>query len=213
MKTFTLIALTVFATLSHAADWNKIPANDYTLGPPPAKGSVEFERDFDVLLNYQATRTKQLCDAAAAQEHPDLEVMYKPSGLLTAKQLKDYAPLFDKVGRYAAKIGGKFKDEYLRPRPYNEDARIKPCISRPGGNKAYPSVHTTVASSTSCLLAALLPQKSEALLEYGHELGELRVIAGVHHPSDVQAGRNLGQQICTRLLQDEDFQKHFKKLH
>jgi hypothetical protein len=45
--------------------------------------------------------------------------------------------------------------------------------------------------------------RKEKLLEYGEYLGELRIISGVHHPSDVNAGRSLGRAICDTLENNE----------
>jgi acid phosphatase (class A) len=44
-------------------------------------------------------------------------------------------------------------------------------------------------------------------LKRGQEIGWDRVIAGVHFPSDVYAGRVLGQTLAQAMLKSPDFQR------
>jgi acid phosphatase (class A) len=65
----------------------------------------------------------------------------------------------------------------------------------------------------AALLAELIPEKREALLEKGREIGWLRVIGGVHFPSDVFAGRVLGQALAREFLRSEKFQADLAAAH
>ena len=57
----------------------------------------------------------------------------------------------------------------------------------------------TVAGS---VLADLVPKLQEAILERGRQVGNDRVLAGVHHPSDVEAGQKLGAALAAIWLKD-----------
>ena len=50
-----------------------------------------------------------------------------------------------------------------------------------------------------------MPNKADALLEGGRQIGWNRVIGGMHHPSDIAARRVLGQAIARSLLRNEEF--------
>ena len=45
------------------------------------------------------------------------------------------------------------------------------------------------------------------LMERGREIGWDRVIAGVHRPSDIAAGRTVGEAITNALLDSKEFQQ------
>ena len=46
-------------------------------------------------------------------------------------------------------------------------------------------------------------------MERGREIGWDRVIAGLHHPSDIVAGRVLGQALAEAVLADPKFHDDF----
>ena len=56
------------------------------------------------------------------------------------------------------------------------------------------------------LLAELFPEQKEAILEVGRQIGWDRVLIGKHFPTDVNAGRVLGQAIVRELLASPAFQ-------
>ena len=61
----------------------------------------------------------------------------------------------------------------------------------PGGNRSVPS---------------------RGDLERGREIGWDRVVAGLHHPTDIYAGRVLGQALAESLLADPKFQAELVQL-
>ncbi|MFI5346346.1 MAG: phosphatase PAP2 family protein [Elusimicrobiota bacterium] len=196
---------------AHAA-WTDITASDFNVPPPPTKGSADYVSDFSTLLNDQSSRTPQQCALAASMKIPDFTSLYASSGLLSSAEMSAVQPLVDQASNLASNISGVFKKEYSRPRPYNEDARIHPCADKPGGATAYPSTHATVGAVDACVLAAIFPARASKITDYGQYIGELRVIAGVHHPTDVAAGQALAADICGRITQESDFQAQVSAL-
>lgn len=77
--------------------------------------------------------------------------------------------------------------------PIGDDAPL--CVKREDWmktNASYPSGHAIVGWAWGLILGELAPAKASGLLEAGREIGESRVICGVHYESDVEAGRMLG---------------------
>ena len=70
---------------------------------------------------------------------------------------------------------------------------------------SYPSVSATVAWGVALLLSELVPERQEALLQRGFEMGRSAVIAGTNYASDVQAGRTLACAVVARLHARSDF--------
>jgi acid phosphatase (class A) len=93
------------------------------------------------------------------------------------------------------------KTHYARPRPYDEDPRITPAVRREP-SFAYPSGHAAWGMVVAGLLAELAPARREAILERGRQVGNDRVLGGVHHPSDVVAGQRLGETLVALWLQE-----------
>jgi acid phosphatase (class A) len=194
------------------ANWTKIPSTEFTLPPPPDKGSQTYVQDFVQIKKYQESRSNKECDLAKTQEHPTFAALFGSADLLSEVEQEAAKELVTKVMKFAERVAGYHKDKYKRPRPYDVDSSIEPCAKKPGGAKSYPSSHATSAAAGACVLALAIPSKNEQILEYGDYLGELRVIVGVHHPSDVNAGRSLGRAICDRLENTEDFAKELATL-
>lgn len=194
------------------ADWQAIPATSYTVAPPPAPGSAADRQDMATLLQDQQTRTAAQCAQAAAETSPDFHSLWDTAGILSGAELSAVGSFVDSVSQYAASISGVFKKKYRRPRPYNENPDLQPCADKPGGNTAYPSTHATAGTVDACVLAQLFPDRAAAIDAYGRLVGDLRAISGVHHPTDVAAGQDLGRQICSALLADDGFQSQLSQV-
>ena len=57
------------------------------------------------------------------------------------------------------------------------------------------------------MLGELAPGHASGLLQAGREIGDSRVICGVHYQSDVEAGRKLGAAMVARLHAEPAFEK------
>jgi acid phosphatase (class A) len=70
---------------------------------------------------------------------------------------------------------------------------------------SYPSGHAAVGAMLASVLARMVPEQRAALLAFGLEYGNARVIGGVHFPSDVEAGRAIGALLIETMEQDARF--------
>jgi len=173
----------------------------FDLPPPPARGSVEEIKDYQVLHLFQAERTSEECRVAETQSSYTSESFFGPeTGILTAAEFQSVKIEVDQLMRKAADVSRPFKTRYARIRPYNNDKTLHPCVDIPNGNFSYPSGHSAAGYLVSQFLVKKFPGKSEAILKQGIQIGLNRVIGGVHHPSDVDAGRSLGQQIADEMF-------------
>ncbi len=203
---WNFLVFILMVAVAAGADWSKVTPARFRVDPPPRAGSAAFKKDFEELHALQRSRTKADCAEASAQVFPKFESLFSgENGGLSDTEVASLEPIMSKAFRAADKVAGKFKEEFRRPRPYDTDTALRPCVKKPGGDKAYPSFHATAGVLGGCLLAHVYPARKTLLLSRGKRVGDLRVIAGVHHPSDVAAGQDLGQQICEYLLRDPDF--------
>ena len=207
-----LLAFSLLASVPASAAWQSLSASDFEVPPPPAPGSAGDQQDFQTLFQWQATRTPAQCSVAASMPVPDFKSLFAPSGILTAEETAKVQPFLDQVSIKVSGVTGVFKKEYSRPRPYNENKDLQPCADKPGGATAYPSGHATAGAVDACVLGRIFPDRAQKLADWGRYVGELRVISGVHHPTDVAAGQALGASICSWLLEQGDFNAQLSRL-
>lgn len=198
-----------FQNSAHA-DWEKIPSSEFTLPAPPSDTEALIE--ISVLLKLQDERTQDECKLGLRQAAPDFKRLFENSPLITKNEMAIFAPLMGRVSHFGERITGSFKSYYRRMRPYDFDARVQPCIPRPGGRKSYPSSHATVSTLDACVLGLILPAHRKEFFDFGETLSERRMKVGVHFPSDVRAGQDLAEQICKRLQAENDFMNEISKL-
>lgn len=66
-------------------------------------------------------------------------------------------------------------------------------------NGSYPSGHTVRGWAMALLLAEINPAAQDAILKYGYEWGQSRVIAGYHWQSDIEASKAIIAGCFARL--------------
>lgn len=169
------------------------------IGPFPAPGSAEEAKDFDILLKIQSQRTAADCALAAKDESTDLEVMFGGPGLLSQSEVKQAKSYLVKAWAAAGANIWIAKKMYKRPRPYDVTNKIKPCISLES-SYAYPSGHTMMARIFARILGTMYPERAKAFMLRENQYSMNRAIGGVHHPSDIRAGKQLGDVIAKELL-------------
>jgi acid phosphatase (class A) len=113
--------------------------------------------------------------------------------------------LFESVRTNITDVINTPKDHWKRLRPYEVDPKL--ASGPPEKNASYPSGHSTRGTVQALLLAELFPDRRAAILEFGRTIGWDRVILGKHFPTDVYAGRVLGQAIVRELMKSPAFQR------
>jgi acid phosphatase (class A) len=212
LLSLTLLAL-LYSLTPALADWTRIPSSDFGLPPFPKEGSARYKKDFELLHEYQESRDREQCALGLRQVHPTYEAIYMSADSpLSGPEAEAAQDLVSRVMKLTDKISTYHKGKFMRPRPYDVDTSLEPCGRKPGGAKSYPSSHAANAMAGACVLAKIYPRSKKLILDYGRSSGDLRAVIGVHHPSDVEAGQNLGNEICGRLLADDGFLEELAKV-
>lgn len=185
---------------------------NFKISPPPAAGSTEAHADYTELLRFQDTRTKEECRAAESQSTMSLDSFFGPqAGLLTESELTAVEELLTEIKETVSAEAKPLKESYARARPYDVDHTLKPCIRKPGGATSYPSSHAAVGIVMGKVLADLLPASRIEFEDQGIQIGTNRALGGVHHPSDIEAGQDLGEKIYEALRSNSKFKADFSK--
>jgi acid phosphatase (class A) len=175
------------------------------LGPFPALGSVEENQDFKVLMDYQNSRTKAQCDEAALESKANLQSFFAgPKGPLTVNEIEKVKKHFRAPFLKAGVDITLSKYIYKRPRPYLTHPELVPCISLEK-SKAYPSGHAALSRMYAKILGHLYPERKAEIMNRAEEVAQNRVIGGVHHPSDIVAGKKLGDALANIFVKSNEF--------
>jgi hypothetical protein len=77
--------------------------------------------------------------------------------------------------------------------------------------QSYPSGHASIGWAWALVLADLAPDRAEAILARGRAFGESRAVCGVHFPSDIAAGQDIGGHVVTRLYAEPAFRADLER--
>jgi acid phosphatase (class A) len=181
------------------------------LPPPPLPDSARQKQDLDEVLRAQQTRSPEQAEQAVKDNNASLQqiVDHALGESLSPERVPKLTALFDRTISDVRAIFFAAKDAWHRPRPFVVDAADVQAIGERPASGSYPSGHATRGWLTAILLANMVPEKSTELFARGREYGENRVLAGVHFPSDVEAGRLSATAIMTALMQNESFRRDF----
>lgn len=214
---FQLFAITIFISQSQAESTfyfikEAATTKAYKVPPPPEAESVEDVKDMNQVRAYQIARTPEDCARASTEENITLEHFYgAPYGPLTAREIKILETFLRHALYDVDLIVHRYKNTYNRLRPYLRDPLIEPCIRREG-SKAYPSGHAAIGWFHGRVLSDFFPANKDVLMKRAAQIGDDRVIGGVHHPSDVDAGRKLAEQIYLEIRITAAFKKEMARL-
>lgn len=182
------------------------------LPDPPSEQSPETRAELDLLLRVQQRRTPEEIARAKADASLTMAAFADVIGpWFTPENLPRMEQLFQKLQTEATHVGGQAKNHFARKRPRFLDDRIQPVLAGIS-DPSYPSGNATRGMLCAAVLAEVAPQQRPAIMERGRELGWNRVVAGVHYPSDVTAGRVLGLAIARALLADPKFQQELSQV-
>lgn len=88
---------------------------------------------------------------------------------------------------------------YHRPRPARLEQRIDPLIRARGSS--YPATRVVVAETAARVLIDLFPNEPDSTFtRMVDKVGDTALLAGIHYPSDVEAGRELGDSVAQLCL-------------
>lgn len=91
------------------------------------------------------------------------------------------------------------KYTYQRARPSAVDSTLPTLLDTPN-SPSYPSEHAVAAGAASTVLSYLFPDQAGDFAAKAEQAAHSRLVAGVHYPSDVEAGLALGQAVAQQVI-------------
>ncbi|NMP09272.1 acid phosphatase [Paenibacillus polymyxa] len=110
-------------------------------------------------------------------------------------------------GDYSTTNPAKSYFSYPRPFRWSDNSVIVPSLipalkSDATNDGGFPSGHTNAAYLSSIAMAYAMPERYQELLTRASELGNNRVVAGMHSPLDVMGGRVMATAMAAAILSD-----------
>ena len=95
--------------------------------------------------------------------------------------------------------------KYARPYRWSSAVQVVPALepaksTTPGTDGGFTSGHSAEATRNAVAMAYVLPERYQELVGRGLELGESRILAGMHSPLDVISGRVQAQAVAAANL-------------
>ena len=175
------------------------------LAPPPAAGSDEEAADLQMSRALFKARTD--AETARAKVDANLSIFsFAPviGPIFQPGKFPKTEALMAEIKKEMRDVINAPKNHWARKRPYQMDPSL--AFGEPENTYSYPSGHSTVGTVDALVLAELFPDKREAILALGRQIGWSRVLTGYHFLTDVRAGRVLGQAIVRELMASPSFQ-------
>lgn len=182
------------------------------LAPPPKDGSPMQQEEMAAVKRLIHSRTaERYARATWDANHEDATPFAETIGpAFDLAKLPASAKLLESVLHDQAVAASTAKDYFHRkfpvsaemPASYREwtcDTPDRKPDSRP--LRSYPSGHATLGYSVGVVLAALIPEKSQAILLRAADYAYSREVCGDHYHSDVEASRAFGTALGVMLLE------------
>lgn len=172
---------------------------------PHKPGSKQWSKQLANVKRAMRTSTPAQ-KAAAIKEAPfglRMVMMYLPDTFTRANYPQSF-DLLDRAGEDCIVITEDAKRYWKTPRPYVADKSIKSPV-KPIKNGGYPSGHTSCGWVWMSVAGELFPEKKPYLLMKAQEIGDHRLLVGMHMRQDVEGGHELGKLIMKHLNADADY--------
>ncbi|MBB3101973.1 acid phosphatase [Azomonas macrocytogenes] len=224
------LLLSLGSTWLQAADSQPYPAIEkldlaqLLPSPPPLNSPEQAGEVAAILAAQQAANPARLKQAEADAKGSVFDMFGAPLGAkFTPTNLPKTAELFARLGASEAAVVGPAQKVFDRTRPFLADNRVNVLVaaammppdaaSKIEGampkSGSWPSGRSTRVTASGIVLAALLPERQAAIWKRADEYAQSRVVAGMHYPSDLEAGRRAGTALAAILFTDPVFQADF----
>lgn len=180
---------------------------------PPAADSIAGQGERELAGELAAARTPEQAALAKHYEKFDECSLMAPvmGDWCTGQNLPRTHAIFQQVYRETRSTIEAAKAAWNRPRPYLDNPALHPAVER-SVTASYPSGHAYASSCYVALLTAAFPEHAEAWAKQAAQVRWSRVVGGAHYPSDVIAGKILGEAVARELLKSPAMQQALEEI-
>jgi membrane-associated phospholipid phosphatase len=141
-----------------------------------------------------ATRNHQFWNDQLNKKLMEYRLDDNPPRAARAQALMNIAQYDSGVACWDAKYA------YWAIRPFQLDPEFQPLFPTPN-HPSYPSAHSCLSMAPAVVLAYLFPHDADSFIALAEQAGDSRVWAGIHFPSDIEAGETLAQAVAQKVIE------------
>ena len=209
----SLASSAVLSSAARAADTYYISPSEidllHILAPPPPPDSPAGKTDLEGVLAAVNSRTEASIKQA---QDDDQRTVFRFADVMGPNFRTENLPLTTQLFQHVYQDGNAAtlaaKNFFKRTRPFVIDPEIKILVVQPP-DFSFPSNHSTFGNEAGILLADMVPENAAAIFARAAEYAHNRVVAGVHFPTDVEAGHIAASVIDNTLLHNPRFEADF----
>ena len=178
---------------------------------PPPTGGAEEKAEIEAVIAAQRSASPERIALGARDADEDVFTIFGnvmgPS--FAPANLPIATTFFARVGESEDQTVDPAKKKFARLRPWMVSSEIK-VLGPSTKSGAWPSGHSTRSTMEAIILAAMVPEKREAIWARQAEYAQSRVIIGMHYPLDLVAGGRAGTAMATAMFADPAFRADFE---
>jgi len=184
--------------------WILTSGSELRLPPPPDQGATQGEiawlRDFVASADANARNQVAFWDTGSPGMRW-IEILNERirDGSVPVPQAWRQISLLPIAMNDAMVAAWDSKYKYNRPRPSDADRSVRPTLTTPN-SPSYPSEHAVAAGAAEVVLTYFFPSEAAKFKNLADEAARSRLYAGLHYPSDVIAGLELGRAVGRRVI-------------
>lgn len=178
---------------------------------PPSKDSMEQQADLAGVLAWQNKRTESDCARALRTAKEEYDAYWGDTGPFGPEVPAEFREFFDRVASDFERALDVMKGRFRRPRPFVNNPEVEPCLKRKT-SFSYPSGHASAARVTAAVLADIVPERRDEFFGKADGIARDRVVAGLHYPADIEAGKRFGDIFHDELMRSDEYRGEVEKL-
>jgi len=181
-----------------------LPANfDTGIEAPAANGSVETVAELNSLMFFKKERTPDQLTKIKNEDNADSVLsIFEQEGLFDPHKTPKTKMFFDQTRQDVEYFILRDKKKFSRVRPSMLNSDLELVVQNPP-YAAYPSGHAAQSFFVAYTLGHLNPEQAGTYEQLAREIAHRREVAGIHYPSDSEAGFRLAKNVFNGLMQNE----------
>lgn len=190
--------------------WNCHCPCDFWPAPPPGRNSCIWKQQLAAIKQAQGSMTKEEKKAVeywAGRSGPGSgdwrkivdDYLYCRCGCIPCAKILKVRAVFASAAYDGTIVCFGSKYNYMVVRPKVRDPSIEYLIPLPG-HPSYPAGHSSEAAIGSTIMCSFFPRDTAHWRRLASQSGYSRVCAGVHHPIEIEMGKESGTRVAQHAL-------------
>jgi len=175
---------------------------------PPAPDSDDQKADIAAMVYWKGKRTGADCARAEETFYVKFDSLWGGKNPFPQPLPIEVTGFFNRLDSEIGTVARIMKNRFQRSRP----DFIPPCPGSSSGGYSYPSTHAAISRVFAYVLADLVPERKAEFIAKADAIAQDRLIIGVHYPTDIAAGKELGELLHARLLQSEAYREDLVRI-